>query len=80
MLGKLRAMRELVKGELEHVEKGNMLQNELRMIYWVSRMHSLGRKAESVQSKEEVLKGSIEFIKREHPDFTPQYDKRFFKS
>jgi len=79
MTSKLKEMREQVKKELEHIPRGNTPQNELRMFYWPLRMHSLGKKAKSSETKEEVLRRSIERIKEDHRDFAPQYDKKFFK-
>jgi len=79
MTSKLKEMREQVKKELEHIPRGNTPQNELRMLYWPLRMHSLGKKAKSDETKEEVLRRSIERIKEDCRDFAPQYDKKIFK-
>lgn len=79
MANKLKEMREQVKKELEYISRGNTSQNELRMHYWPLRMHSLGKKAKISETKEEILKKSIEAIKKDYPDFVPIYDKKFFK-
>lgn len=76
---RLKDMRELVSNELEHIPRGNELQNEVRMIYQMLRMHSLGKKAKTKATKEEVLLRSIESVKKQHPKFLPQYDTEFFK-
>ncbi len=79
MNNKLKEIREQVKKELEHIPRGSTPQNELRMYYWPLRMHSLGKKAKSNETKEEVLKKSIEAIKKDYPNFAPQFDDKFFK-
>jgi len=79
MPNKLKEIREQVKKELEHIPRGNLPQNELRMCYWPLRMNSLGKKAKNIETKEDILKRSIESVKKEHPDFIPQFDRNFFK-
>lgn len=75
---KLIEMRKQVKDEIDHLPRGNQLQNQLRMYYWPLRMNSLGKKAKNNETKEDVLKKSIESVKNEYPDFTPQFDEKFF--
>lgn len=41
-------------------------------------MHSIGKKAGIESSKEEVLVKSIQFIKKDNPDFYPRIDENFF--
>ena len=79
MPNKLKQIREEVKKELEHIPRGNQPQNELRMYYWPLRMNSLGKKAKNNATKEDVLKQSIESVKKDYPDFAPQFDDKFFK-
>ncbi len=79
MNNKLKEIREQVKKELEYIPRGNTLQNELRMFYWPLRMRSLGKKAKSNETKEDILKKSIEAIKEDYSNFIPQYDKKFFR-
>jgi len=76
---KLKEIREQVKKELEHIPRGNQPQNELRMFYWSLRMNSLGKKSKNNDTKEEILKKSIEAIKKDYPDLNPQFDENFFK-
>ncbi len=71
-------MREQVKQELEHIPRGNFQQNELRMAYWFWRTHSLGKRAEKNETKEDVLKKSVETIKKDYPNFAPKFDRSFF--
>lgn len=75
---KLKEMREQVKKELEHIPKGNIPQNELRMCYWTLRMNSLGKKAKDSETKEDVLRKSINAVKKDY-HFVPQFDEHFFK-
>jgi len=76
---KLKEMREQVNKELEHIKRGSMQQNLLRMYYQPLRMHSLGKKAKTKATKEDILLESIEAVKRDYPDYIPQYDTEFFK-
>ncbi len=78
MATKLKEIREQVKNELEHIPRGNQPQNELRMYFWPLRMNSLGKKAKNNETKEDVLKKSIEEVKNDYPDFIPQFDEKFF--
>lgn len=79
MKNKLKEMREQVKKELEHIPRGTLPQNELRMYYQPLRMHSLGKKAKTYATKEDILLQSIEAIKKEYPEYIPQYDTKFFR-
>jgi len=79
MVNKLKEMREQVKKEIEHIPKGSQPQNYLRMYYWPLRMESLGKKASSTATKEEILKKSIEAVKKDYPNFIPQFNEKFFK-
>ena len=80
MFEKLKAMRQKVLKELEHIPKGNNAQNELRLIYFNRRMHSLGRKANEEKTAKDVLIESIALIKEDYPNFEPRYDREFFES
>lgn len=79
MSNKLKEIREQVKTEMEHIPRGNQPQNYLRMFYWPLRMNSLGKKSKNNRSKEDILKQSIEAVKKDYPDFIPQYDEIFFR-
>lgn len=76
---KLLELRAKVRGEMEHLPKGNISQNMLRQMYWCLRMNSLGKKAKVSESKRDVLKKVIRAVQKEFPDLKPQYDKTFFK-
>ncbi len=78
-INKLKEMREQVNTELEHIPRGNQSQNELRMMYQINRMRSLGKKAKTKATKEDILLESIDYLKKQHPNFTPQYDTKFFR-
>ncbi|SNQ60659.1 hypothetical protein [Candidatus Methanoperedens nitratireducens] len=75
---KLKEMREQVKEEMEHIPRGNPLQNMLRLYYQPLRMNSLGKKSQIDATKEDILLQSIDAVKEEHPEFTPQYNSKFF--
>ena len=79
MNSKLKELRERVKEEMDHIPRGNQPQNELRMFYWPLRMNSLGKKSQNNDTKEEILKKSIESVRKDFPDFVPQFDENFFK-
>jgi hypothetical protein len=76
---KLKAMRQRVLKELEHIPKGNNAQNELRLIYFNRRMHSLGKKMNEEKTAKDILMESIARIKEDYPNFEPVYDKEFFE-
>jgi len=42
-------------------------------------MNSLGKKSQNNDTKEEILKKSIESVKKDFPNFVPQFDENFFK-
>ena len=73
-------MHALVAEELSHIPdwpKGP--QSHLRSYYQVSRLHSLGRKAEKPgQTKADVLAVAIKATKQEDPAFLPLYDAEYF--
>ena len=78
MAQKLRQMREIVLGELEHIPNWPEPQGELRMVYWSLRMHSLGKKVNRQKTAKEVLHESITSLQGDYPDFKFEYDKEFF--
>lgn len=71
-------MNEVIREELEHIPRGDSLQNDLRAIYPINRKRSLGKNAKTIATKEEILTKSIDFIKNQHSSFKPQYDPGFF--
>jgi len=75
---KLNEMRKQVKEELNHIPRGDLNQNILRQAYWSLRLHSLGRKAKTKISKEEVLVKATKLIKKDNPAFCPRFDDKFF--
>lgn len=79
MPSKLKEMRNKVLNELEHIPKSSVPQGELRAIYWISRMHSLGKKAKINQNAHEVLQECIKFLQKDYPNFKFDYDEKFFK-
>lgn len=77
---KLKQMRKKVLEELEHIPKGSLPQGELRAMYWMQRMNSLGKKTKVNKIAEEVLEECISYLKKDYPNFEFKYDKEFFKS
>jgi hypothetical protein len=73
-------IRDKVKKEIKNIPRGNAPQNELRMFYWPLRMNSLGKKAKAPKTPEEVLIEAINAVRKNYPDFIPEYDKNFFKT
>jgi len=76
----LKAMRNQVKEELNHISRGDLPQNEMRMVYWLMRMNSLGKKRKGDQTKEDILKIAIADVKKTYHDFEPKYDSSFFNA
>jgi hypothetical protein len=74
----LKGVRKTVLEELEHIPKGGDAQNELRLIYFNRRMHSLGKKGEKKTAKE-ILMESVARVKEDYPNFEREYDDEFFK-
>lgn len=75
---KLRKMRETVSEELKHIPRGPIEQNMFRGLYQAVRMESMGKKAQTPNSKEGVMKACLDHYKKTYPDFDVQYDKEFF--
>jgi hypothetical protein len=75
----LPAMRELVLEEMEHIpRRPKETQCYLRMAYWVSRMNSLGKKAELPNDRSQVMKKCLEDLAEEKPGVKFQYDEKYF--
>ncbi len=72
-------MIEQVNMELKYIPRGNEPQNRLRMYYQPLRLNSLGKKAKTNKTKEDILLESIEAVKGDYPEYTPEYDTEFFK-
>lgn len=52
----------------------------LRMLYWSTRMNSLGKKAEVANCRTAAMRSCLEFLKKQHPDAEFVYDKAFFRA
>jgi hypothetical protein len=76
-------MEQIMGEELKHIPRGEPCspQNFLREVYHMMRMHDLSRanNGEAPKGKLEILKESIESVKRTYhdPDFVPEWT-RFF--
>jgi hypothetical protein len=75
---KLKQMRAKVLGELQFIPDWPDPQGELRMVYWMRRMNSLGKKATTEKNAKEVLMECIIYLKKDYPNFRFKYDKKFF--
>ena len=77
---KLKKMQEKVKEELEHIPDwpDPDPQKELRMLYNVCRMRSLGKKATSKQTAKEVLMKCISDLQPKYPNHRFKCDEDFF--
>ena len=75
----LKEMNALVRDELKHIPDWPEPQNFLRMAYAALRKNSLGKKARGVKTREQVLRESIDSVKQSNPDWSPQYDREYFK-
>jgi hypothetical protein len=71
-------MRELVREELTRIPDWPDPQNELRMVYWMRRMRSLGRKATREQSRGQVLRECVGVLQREYPTHAFRFDEQYF--
>lgn len=65
--------------ELNHIPRGSLAQNMLRCYYESMRLRSLGRKATTKESKEDVLRKVLEAVKNQFPGQSLEYNKNFFK-
>jgi hypothetical protein len=75
----LKEMRNKVLQELEQIEKTpRPQQSDLRMVYFTSRMHSLGKKAKGEKSAADVLRECIEFLRKDNPNVEFRYNQAFF--
>ena len=75
---KLKEMRETVKEELKFIPRRNFDQNMMRQAYWSLRLHSLGKKADSTSTKEEVLVKATKLVRKDSKSFCPHFDSEFF--
>ena len=80
MLERLKKMRSIVLNELKYIPKGAFPQGELRAMYWMQRMHSLGKKVTEKRSAKDVIQSCIEYLKEDYPNYIFQYDKNFFNN
>ena len=71
-------MNNTVQAELENIYRGDKgsPQNTLRVYYNDVRRHDLAQK--NPKGHNAILKDGIAFIKKNNPDFKPNYDKDFF--
>ncbi len=76
---KLQEMRDKVLAEMEHIPRHpKPAQSPLRSLYFMSRMHSLGKHAKEEQNALQVLLGCIDILKMENLGLKFHYDEEFF--
>ena len=72
-------MRKLVLEEMDHIpRRPKETQSTLRAYYWISRMHSLGKKAVTPKGPTEVMKECLAYLAKDDPEVIPLYNKAFF--
>ncbi len=75
----LKEMRAKVLAEMQSIPKlPKNPQSDLRMAYFTSRMHSLGKKAKEEKGAYEVLLDCIKLLKSDNPKAKFQFDEKFF--
>ncbi len=74
----LKEMLSQVGAELAYIPDWPEPQGELRMLYNVKRMRSLGKKAERKNTRFQVLEQSIQQLKGDYPNYEFKYDREFF--
>lgn len=75
---KLQDMHSQIQEELAHIPDWPEPQGELRMLYNVKRMRSLGKKAECKNTRSHILEESIQQLKGDYPNCEFKYDREFF--
>jgi len=70
-----------VKTELEYIPRDRKggINNILREYYTSLREVNLGKNAKNSATKEDILRQSIELVKKDFPGFVQKYDETFFK-
>lgn len=71
-------MRELVLSELEHVPRGSLDQNILRATYEQARLNNLGGKSQVGGTRGDVMRFSVEQVRRTSPNAVLTYDEHYF--
>lgn len=74
----LKEMLSQVSAELNYIPGWPEPQGELRMLYNVKRMRSLGKKAEGKNTRSQILEQSIQQLKGDYPNYEFKYDREFF--
>jgi hypothetical protein len=67
----------IIKFELRYIPKGSKgtTQNRLRFYYVAYRRKGLAKGL----SRDQCLKDAIDKLKKDHPEFDPEFDEDFFK-
>lgn len=67
-----------IQAELAHIPDWPEPQGDLRMLYEIKRLRSLGKRATHKKTASEVLAESIGHLKVNYPDYEFRYDSDFF--
>lgn len=65
-----------VQEELVHIPRGDLSQNELRMVYNIERRHDLALDPSTPRLAS--LRAAVRSVQSRHPSFVPGYDAAFF--
>lgn len=75
-------MQKVVRGEIEHLGKGDIYQSMFRNLYWNMRINSLSKRPLYPNDKRAVLKLAVEKVKdwaeKDGVKFKPKYDEKYF--
>jgi hypothetical protein len=75
----LAEMRQLALQEMEHIPRyPKETQSLLRMTYWLIRMNSLGKNAETANDPSKVMERCLQDLAKSYPSAQFMYDKEFF--
>lgn len=72
-------MVDLVRREVAHIPDWPDYQRELRMVFWMNRMHSLGRKATLPNDPLKIIEQSVKECQKRYPKATFEFDRNFFE-
>lgn len=69
-------MQRTLRDELSHIPRGDLSQNEFRMVYNIERRHDLAQDPRAVRAA--ALQAAIRSVQMRDPVFAPGYDRAFF--
>lgn len=69
-------LNQMLREELDRIPRGDLTQNELRMVYNIERRHDLG--LNPLTPRIASLQAAINSVRGRHAAFVPSYDRAFF--